>query len=65
MILCVVRGYIPYCNSEAPKEDKAADDTADQKVQGKEGNAPTEGTAAGNNLEKHTVYLQRQTAQEP
>ena len=30
--------YIHYCNSEPPKEDKAADDTANQKVKGIHGN---------------------------
>ena len=50
---------------EPPYEDYTADNGADQKVQGKDGNAPAEGTASGDDPEKHTVYPKRQTAQEP
>ena len=57
--------HIPHGDQEPPYEDYTADNGADQKVKGKDGNAPTEGTAAGDDPKKHTVYPKRQTAQEP
>ena len=57
--------HIPHGDQEPPYEDYTADNGADQKVQGKDGNAPAEGAAAGDDPQKHTVYPKRQTAQEP
>ena len=57
--------HIPHGDQEPPYQNDTADNRADQKVQGKDGNAPAEGTTARDDPEKHSMDTERQTAQEP
>ena len=57
--------HIPGSDEQTPHKDDLADHRADYKVQCKDGDTPAEGTPPGDDPEKHSVYPEMQTAQEP